>query len=96
MKGSYQLSKSNKVFFLIISTLYIIRYFLFININAESFGYLLGTLFSFFLFAIILSLLIWFITRKNNHYGSIAFNVMLAFMLLAQFSQFVNSLSGIK
>jgi hypothetical protein len=93
MKENYKLSKSNKVFFLVISTLYILRYLVFINKSFESFGYLIGTLFSFFLFSIVIALLVWFISGKKNKYGSIAFNIMLAFTLLAQFSQFLNSVT---
>ncbi len=93
MKGNYKLSKSNKVFFLIISALYVLRYLIFTYKSAESFGYLIGTLFSYFLFSIIIALLVWFISGKENKYGSIAFNIMLAFTLLAQFSQFLNSIT---
>jgi len=93
MKGNYTLSKSNKIFFLIISIFYIIKYVVFIDKNAESIGYLIGTLFSYFLFSIVIALLVWFISGKDNKYGSIAFNIVLAFTLLSQFSQFINTIT---
>ncbi len=93
MKGNYKLSKSNKIFFLTVSTLYVLRYLAFINKSFESFGYLIGSLFSYFLFSIVIALLVWFISGKENKYGSIAFNIILAFTLLAQFSQFLNNIT---
>ncbi len=95
MIGKYQLSKSNKTFFLVIATLYSLRYLIFIPKNAESLGYLLGTVVSFFLFAILISLLVWFLTKQNNKYGSIAFNIMLSLTLLSQLSKVINSITEI-
>ena len=81
------------MFFGLIASLYVLRYVVFVDKTAESFGYILGTLFAFFLLPLIPALIVWLISKKNVSVANITFTVMLILVLLSQFSQFINNVN---
>ena len=88
MKESYKLSKTNIIISIIFIVFIIAGYILSKSINTYGVAYLLGGIVGTFIFPFLISLITWFISKRNNKYGNIAFTVVMVLMILSKITQF--------
>jgi hypothetical protein len=89
MKYPFKLTKSNIIYFSIIS-LIVFAYQLRVNsFDGYVVGTIIGSIIGLFLFPLLFALLFWFILGRKKNGGTTTFNIVLSIVVLGQFSNFI-------
>lgn len=92
MKQSFALSKSNKIYFGVIASLFLFSFVVFSEKSPYKIGELTGSLVSLLLFPSLFAWIIWRLSGRKEIAGSLTFNIFLSLILLGQIGQFANKL----
>lgn len=84
MKQKFMLTKSNKIYFGIIVTLFIVPFFMFSDMTPQQTGSLLGKLFQLLLLPSLFAWIVWRVRGRKEQGGSLTFNFTLTLLLLVQ------------
>lgn len=84
MKPSYKLTKSNKIYLLVIAVGAVVYSFIVPPNSLYAAGQTFGKLLSFVIFPAIFGWVVWLISGKKQNGGGMVFNLVLTLMVLAQ------------
>lgn len=90
MKQKFVLSKSNKIYFGIVATLYIAFFLIFSDKTPYATGGLIGYLLGLSLFPLAIALIVWLLSGRQEKSVSITFNIVLSLMLVSQLAGLAN------
>lgn len=90
MKQEFSLSKSNKIYFGVISLLYFALFVAFSEKTLYQIGDFSGRVFCLLLFPSLFAWIVWRLSGRNEKGSNLTFNIVLTLTLLGQIGQFVN------
>ena len=88
----YTLSKSNKIYFLIVAVLSIGAFIAMSDPTPYGIGGLIGRLIGLFLIPALIALIVWLLSGRKEKGGSWTINIVLTLVILGQVGQFGNNI----
>lgn len=90
MKTRFRLTPSNKVYAFIVAAFFIGLFIVFAEKDAYQTGALAGRLTTVVLFPLLAAGTVWFFSRRNERWTSLAFNIVLTLVALGHFGKLRN------
>ena len=88
MNQKFTLAKSNKIYALVITILYMVNFLIFANKTSYAIGGLVGRVLFVLLFATLVAWIVWWLAGKKEKGGQVTFNIVLSLILIGLFVQF--------